>query len=60
MIDVAKELNETRPELITMEFVSKKILKKNSKGLLHCFSIVLLQEVDKYNRLISVIHTSLE
>ena len=60
IIESAQELFNAKPEQITMEGASKDILKKNAKGLLHCYSIVLLQEVDKYNRLIAVINTSLQ
>jgi dynein heavy chain len=39
---------------------AKEIFKLNSKGLLHCYSIVLLQEQERYNKLIRVISDSLE
>ena len=32
----------------------------NNKGLLHCLSIVLLQEQERYNKLIKVIDNSLD
>jgi len=40
---------------------AKEIFKvSNAKGLLHCFSIVFLQEKERYNRLIRVIDGTLE
>ena len=32
----------------------------NNKGLLHCLSIVLLQEQERYNKLVKVIDNSLD
>lgn len=51
---------ENRPLPITKEGHSKDIFKINQMGLLHCYSIVLLQEQERYNRLIGVISESLE
>ena len=57
---MARELFKNRPILISQDDHAKEIFKINNKGLLHCYSIVLLQEVDRYNRLIKVIDDSLE
>mmetsp|Transcript_30960 Transcript_30960/g.47360 ORF Transcript_30960/g.47360 Transcript_30960/m.47360 type:complete len:267 (+) Transcript_30960:7461-8261(+) len=56
---MAEELFANRPELINADEHQKGIFKRNQKGLLHCFSIVLLQEKDRYNRLLEVVHSSL-
>lgn len=60
MVEIAEALFENKPMPISSEERSKEIFKINSSGLLHCFSIVLLQEQERYNKLISVIHHSLE
>lgn len=39
--------------------MAKEILKKNDLGLLHCFSTVLLQEIHRYNKLLTEINGSL-
>ena len=60
VIEIAKELHETCPAVLDRAEVTKDILKLNSKGLLHCFSIVFLQERERYNKLIQIIQTSLD
>ena len=60
VMSIAQELFETRPLVLGAEGHAKEIFKVNSKGLLHCYSIVLLQEQERYNRLIRVISDSLE
>lgn len=52
VIGVATELFENRPLAVSNEGHSKEIFKINNLGLLHCYSVVLLQEQEKYNRLI--------
>lgn len=60
VMSIAQELFETRPQVLGAEGHAKEIFKLNSKGLLHCYSIVLLQEQERYNKLIRVISDSLE
>lgn len=60
VVEIANALFENRPLPISSEERSKEIFKLNNAGLLHCFSIVLLQEQERYNKLINVIHNSLE
>lgn len=60
MVEIANALFENRPLPISSEERSKEIFKLNNLGLLHCFSIVLLQEQERYNKLVNVIHHSLE
>lgn len=52
IIDLATELLEIVPEPIDTKVAAKEIMKKDSNGLLHCLTTVLLQEVEKYNLLI--------
>lgn len=47
------------PESIAKESFAKEILKINNLGLLSCLSTVLLQEVQRYNRLLAEINVSL-
>lgn len=60
VIEIVGKLHETRPEILEKGGMAKEILKLNSKGLVHCFSIVVLQEQERYNKLIKVIQTSLD
>jgi len=60
VVEIANALFENRPLPISSEERSKEIFKLNNLGLLHCFSIVLLQEQERYNKLVNVIHHSLE
>lgn len=60
VMSIAQALFETRPQLLGAEGHAKEIFKLNSKGLLHCYSIVLLQEQERYNKLIRVIADSLD
>ena len=52
VLDIANELYNNRPLIISSEEKSKDIMKLNNKGLLSCYSIVLLQEQERYNKLI--------
>lgn len=42
------------------ETFAKEILKLNNRGLLHCYSTVLLQEIQRYNYLLDCINNSLD
>jgi|LauGreDrversion4_2_1035121.scaffolds.fasta_scaffold56412_4 dynein heavy chain len=57
--ELAKELEGSVPPLIDKEEHAKDIFKPNSKGLLHCLSTVLLQEIERYNKLLTKMNTSL-
>lgn len=55
------QLLETQvPELIAQDTFAKEILKPTAAGLLSCLSTVLLQEIQRYNRLLTKLSTSLE
>ena len=56
---LSQDLYERRPQEIGRTPHAKEIFKLNSHGLLHCYSIVLLQERERYNRLITEIESSL-
>jgi dynein heavy chain len=58
--ELVSQLAENIPEPILKEDFSSGILKLNSRGLLHCHSTCLLQEVHRYNLLIERITSSLD
>ena len=63
VMEMAQKLYEGRPEAFSDDprEHNKEIFRaSNSEGLLHCFSIVFLQEKERYNRLIRKIDASLE
>lgn len=60
MFEVAELLLTQIPELISTETFAKEILKTTANGLLSCLSTVLLQEIQRYNRLINKLNSSLE
>jgi hypothetical protein len=58
-MQLAEELYRQKPGPINADEHEKTLFKLNKKGLLHCFSIVLLQEQERYNKLIQTVHDSL-
>ena len=60
ILDLIERLQGGVPEPISKDTFAKEILKVNSWGLLHCLSTVLLQEVQRYNNLLSEITVSLQ
>jgi dynein heavy chain len=59
IFELAEALELNVPLTIDREEHAKDIFKPNSKGLLHCLSTVLLQEIERYNKLLSKMSTSL-
>jgi hypothetical protein len=62
-MEIARKLYESRPMVFSDDPSehAKEIFKaKTGKGLLHCYSIVFLQEKERYNRLIRTIDVTLE
>jgi dynein heavy chain len=59
IIDLITKIQGEIPEPIGKDF-AKDIMKLNAQGLLHCLTTVLLQEVQRYNRLLDRITTSLQ
>ena len=59
IIELIGKLQEQIPETIDYAF-AKEIMKLNNQGLLHCLTTVLQQEVQRYNRLLNRIKTTLE
>jgi dynein heavy chain len=53
------QITQVIPEPVLKEHLHKEIVKPNSLGLLSCLSTVLLQEMQKYEKLINRITTSL-
>lgn len=47
------------PPIIDREEHAKDIFKRDAKGLLHCLTTVLLQEIERYNKLLVKMSTSL-
>jgi len=60
VLELVESITKEVPELIDTTSLHKDILKVNSKGLLHCFSTVLMQEVTKYNQLVNQIFQTLK
>ncbi len=56
--ELAEDLEANKPLNIDMQEFHKEIYKKTN-GLLSCFSTVLLQEIEKYNRLLTKMTTTL-
>jgi hypothetical protein len=56
---LSQELHDRRPLEIGSEPAAKELFKLNRHGLLHCYSIVLLQEQERYNRLLAEVDGSL-
>jgi dynein heavy chain len=59
MYELAQELLNGVPAIIDKEEHAKDIFKPNNKGLLHCLSTVLLQEIERYNKLLNKMNSSL-
>lgn len=60
VLELVESITKEVPELIDTTSFHKDIIKVNSKGLLHCFSTVLMQEVTKYNQLVTQIFQTLK
>ena len=59
ILDLIERLQREVPEPVSRDMFAKEILKRDSLGLLHCLSTVLLQETHRYNTLLAEITTSL-
>ena len=59
VLERIKQLQESLPELIDQNHNPKKEIFKMEKGLLPSLTTVLLQELVKFNRLLSTIRASL-
>lgn len=60
VIGKSKELLGILPELLDKSTGHKELFQRNAQGLIPSFSTVLLQEITKFNRLLSTIKRSLE
>lgn len=59
VLEKSKELLGKLPELLDKSLGHKDLFARNSQGLIPSFSTVLLQEMVKFNRLLSTIRKSL-
>jgi dynein heavy chain len=57
--DTIAELQENQPALLDITECAKNLFKPNSQGILSCFATVLLQEIERFNKLLSYIDKSL-
>lgn len=60
VLAIAEQLFKTKPVEISSDPHAKEHDKLNWQGLRHCYSIVLLQEQQRYNKLIRIIDGTLE
>jgi dynein heavy chain, axonemal len=59
ILELAIELEANLPPLLDKEDHAKEIFKLTNKGLLSCLSTVLLQEIERYNKLLFKMGSSL-
>nr|CAD7569447.1 unnamed protein product [Timema californicum] len=60
VFDLADDILRKLPELIDPENTLPPLLRLDSKGRLPSLSTVVLQEADRYNKLLVIIHASLD
>jgi dynein heavy chain len=58
--ELAVILQHQVPDLILADHFAKEIVKTNAQGLLSCLATVLMQEVQRYNRLVEKLNSSLD
>lgn len=59
VLEKSRELLEGVPELLDKAEGKKELFHANAKGIIPSLSTVLLQEMDKFNRLLGVMKRSL-
>ncbi len=59
-MELAIELEGQLPPLLDRANAKKDLFKTNEKGLMESLSTVLLQEIQRFNRLLLVMRSSLE
>ena len=59
-MELTIELEGQLPQLLDRAMAKKDLFKTNEKGLMESLSTVLLQEVQKFNKLLTVMRASLE
>ena len=59
ILELISEMQQMQPELIDPKDCSKSLFKLNNQGLMHWLSTVLLQEIERFNNLLSVMKVSL-
>ena len=60
VMELAIELEGQLPQLLDRANAKKDLFKANEKGLMESLSTVLLQELQKFNKLLNVMRASLE
>ena len=60
VMELAIELEGQLPALLDRANAKKDLFKANEKGLMDSLSTVLLQEIERFNRLLNVMSASLE
>ena len=58
--DLAETMQGRIPTRIDMELAHKKLFQLDSRGRMNSLTTVLVQEVDRYNRLLRCIHSTLD
>ncbi len=59
-MELAIELEGQLPQMLDRANAKKDLFKANEKGLMESLSTVLLQELQKFNKLLTVMKASLE
>lgn len=59
VVELITELTEKQPPILNIEECHKGLFKLNHQGLMHCLATVLLQEVERFNNLLTTINLSL-
>lgn len=59
ILDLIMELQEKQPEVIDPNDCAKNLFKLNNHGLMHCLATVLLQEIERFNKLLVRMKNSL-
>lgn len=60
ILEMVADMKAGTPTLIDKTQHQKELFKRDKAGLLHCLSTVLLQEVERFNKLLNKMHASLD
>lgn len=59
ILELILEMQEKQPQLIDPADCAKHLFKVNNHGLMHCLATVLLQEIERFNKLLLTMKNSL-